>query len=196
MDPKNYLNSTFEESQRIQKAFMERCESRVIEAAQLMAQCINSGGKVLICGNGGSASDAQHMAAEMVGRMLVDRRPLAALALTTDSSNLTAIGNDFGFDHVFEMQVKGLARPGDLLIAISTSGSSPNVLKAAEAARSLDVKVLGITGKDGGRLKEVSDHCLIVEEGKNSSRIQETHIFILHSLVDLCDRFFLKKELL
>jgi D-sedoheptulose 7-phosphate isomerase len=133
------------------------------------------------------------MAAEMVGRMLVERRPLPAIALTTDSSNLTAIGNDYGYDHVFLRQVQALAGPHDVLLAISTSGNSKNVLLAVEAARKVGTRVIALTGGAGGLLREKCDLWLNAGLGKNSSRIQETHIFAVHSMVDLLDRFFLRE---
>jgi D-sedoheptulose 7-phosphate isomerase len=127
----------------------------------------------------------------MVGRMLVDRRPLPAIALTTDSSNLTAIGKDFGYDTVFIKQVQALARKGDVVLAISTSGNSKNVLIAAQEAKKLGCTVIALTGGSGGTLKDHCDIWLNASKGTNSSRIQETHIFAVHSLVDLMDRYFL-----
>lgn len=193
-EAREYLVQTSMETMENHRRFMEEHADTLVAAAAELGRSIAAGGKVLIYGNGGSAADAQHMAAEMVGRMLVNRRPLAAIALTTDTSNLTAIGNDFGFDEVFEMQVVALARPGDIVIAISTSGNSANVVKATEAARRIGCKVISLTGGAGGKLKELSDYSLNVSLGKNSSRIQETHIFAVHSLVDLHDRFFLQTE--
>lgn len=194
LKPFEYLMQTASETLMIQKRFLEECGSKLLEASAALGTSIRQGGKVLICGNGGSAADAQHMAAEMIGRMLVDRRPLPAVALTTDSSNLTAIGNDFGYDQVFVKQVQALARPGDVLIAISTSGNSQNVVLAVEAAKSIGCKVIGLTGGAGGKLKDLCDIHLNASLGKNSSRIQETHIFAVHSLVDLLDRFFLDEN--
>lgn len=177
----------------IKDTFLKEEGQNLVAAARMVAESILAGGKLLILGNGGSAADAQHMAAEMVGRMLVDRRPLPAIALTTDTSNITAVGNDFGFDFVFTKQVQALGRQGDVVLAISTSGNSLNVLSAVEAAQKLGCKVIGLTGGAGGKLKAVSDLCLTVSRGKNSSRIQETHIFAIHSIVDLMDRFFLSE---
>lgn len=190
--PETYLQETFDESQAIKRAFFEENAAALIQGSRAMAQSVKNGGKILIFGNGGSAADAQHMAAEMVGRMLIDRRPLPAIALTTDSSNLTAIGNDFGYDVVFLKQVQALARKGDVVLAISTSGNSKNVLLAAEEARRLGATVISLTGGTGGKLKALSDISINVSLGKNSSRIQESHIFAVHSLVDLLDRFFLE----
>ncbi len=186
-----YMVQTWRESAAIKDHFVKEYGSKLVEAAKLIGDSIGRGGKILIFGNGGSAADAQHMAAEMVGRMLVERRPLPAIALTTDSSNLTAIGNDYGYDVVFKKQVEALARPEDVVLAISTSGNSKNVMLAVEVAKARGCKVIGLTGGSGGKLKEVADIALVAELGKNSSRIQETHIFAVHSMVDLCDRFFL-----
>ncbi len=188
-----YLKSTFDESLAAKQKFFEENQEALIGACSLISAALKAGHKLLICGNGGSAADAQHMAAEMVGRMLIERNPLPAMALTTDTSNLTAIANDYSFDVVFEKQVQGLGRPGDVLLGISTSGNSRNVIRAAEAAKAKGMKVVSMTGGTGGKLRELSDVNLNVALGKNSSRIQETHIFIVHSLVDLMDRFFLKE---
>lgn len=189
-----YLNQTAQETARMRDQFLEKHSTLLVEAAKIVGDCINRGGKLLICGNGGSAADAQHMAAEMIGRMLIERGPLPAIALTTDTSNLTAVGNDYGFDQVFIRQVQALGKPEDVLIAISTSGKSKNVMLAVEAAQKKGMKVIGITGGEGGPLKLASDISLNVELGKNASRIQETHIFIVHSLIDLMDRFFLAEK--
>lgn len=189
-----YLTQTARESISIKEAFLKESGPTLVLAAKAVGECINAGGKILIFGNGGSAADAQHMAAEMVGRMLIERRPLPAIALTTDSSNLTAVGNDYGYDVVFSKQVEALARREDLVIAISTSGNSKNVLRAVEIAKQRGCKVIGLTGGSGGQLKSMADFSLNAALGKNSSRIQETHIFAVHSLVDLCDRFFLAEK--
>jgi D-sedoheptulose 7-phosphate isomerase len=149
------------------------------EVGEMLARCLLGGGKLLICGNGGSASDAQHFAAEIVGRFEQERRAFPALALTTDTSILTAVGNDYGYDEVFARQVAGLGRPDDLLIGISTSGRSENVLRAVRRARSLGMKCVGLLGKDGGPLKPLVDRAIVVP-GDTTARIQESHIFILH----------------
>jgi D-sedoheptulose 7-phosphate isomerase len=188
---KQYLIETAKESAAIRERFLEEHSDDLLKASQWLGESISKGGKVLFIGNGGSAADAQHAAAEMVGRMLLERRPLPAIALTTDTSNLTAIGNDYGYDQVFVRQVQALARPGDVLVAISTSGNSKNVVLAVEAAKAQGAKIISLTGGTGGKLKEMSDLTLNASLGKNSSRIQETHIFALHGLVDLLDRFFL-----
>jgi D-sedoheptulose 7-phosphate isomerase len=191
MNPQEYLLETHRQTLDIQEQFVKDHGKDLIESARAIGKSLAQGGKLLILGNGGSASDAQHMAAEMVGRMLMERGPLPAIALTTDSSNLTAIGNDYGFEFVFSRQVEALAAKGDVVLAISTSGNSPNVLLAVEAARKKGCFVIGLTGGTGGKLKEVADIVMIAARGKNASRIQETHIFAAHSMVDLLDRFFL-----
>ncbi len=188
----DYMLQTSRETREIHEAFVRDYGQKLVEAAKLLATSVRSGGKLLILGNGGSAADAQHMAAEMVGRMLIDRRPLPAIALTTDSSNLTAIGNDFGYDQVFVKQVQALANKNDVVLAISTSGNSKNVLLAVDEARKIGARVIGLAGGAGGKLRELSDIFLCADKGKNSSRIQETHIFAVHSMVDLLDRFFLE----
>jgi D-sedoheptulose 7-phosphate isomerase len=190
--PESYLLETFEESQAIKQAFFKENAAALIEGSRLMARSVKSGGKILIFGNGGSAADAQHMAAEMVGRMLIDRRPLPAIALTTDTSNITAIGNDFGYDVIFLKQVQALARKEDTILAISTSGNSKNCVLAVEEAKRIGATVITMTGGSGGKLKAMGDVSINVSLGKNSSRIQESHIFAVHSLVDLLDRFFLE----
>ena len=192
MKPHEYLSKTYDESLEVKQAFMLECGPLLVEAASAIGKSIRAGGKLLILGNGGSAADAQHMAAEMVGRMLIERRPLPAIALTTDSSNLTAIGNDYGYDHVFVKQVQALGQKGDVVLAISTSGNSNNVILAVEAARAQGCTVIGLTGGSGGKLKNLSNIWLNASKGKNSSRIQETHIFAIHSMVDLLDRYFLE----
>lgn len=150
-------------------------------AGALMAETLSGGHKLMFCGNGGSAADSQHLAAELTGRFLKDRRPLAAMALSTDTSALTCIGNDYSFDEVFSRQVTGLGRSGDCLLAISTSGNSRNVMRAAEAARGAGMRVIGLLGRDGGALRGLCDLAIIVPS-PTTARIQEAHIFIGHTL--------------
>ena len=154
--------------------------AEVIEqTGERLAQVIAGGGKLLVCGNGGSAADAQHFAAELIGRFEKERASWPAIALTTDTSILTAIGNDYGFAEVFARQVQGLGRKGDVLIGISTSGHSENVLHAVAAAKSGGLFTVGLLGKDGGTLKAKVD-CPVIIANPNTARIQEVHIFILH----------------
>lgn len=153
---------------------------------QRVATALAEGGRVFLCGNGGSAADAQHIAAELVGRFVADRRALPAIALTTDTSALTAIANDYGYDAVFSRQLEGLAQPGDVLIAISTSGNSANVLAAANTGKAMGVQVLGLLGGSGGKLLKACDDSLVVPS-KTTARIQECHILIGHMLCDLVE---------
>jgi D-sedoheptulose 7-phosphate isomerase len=159
----------------------------IAELATRLVETLRRDGRVLLCGNGGSAADAQHLAAELVGRFLRDRRPFPALALTTDTSILTAVANDIGYTEVFARQVLALGRPGDVLIAISTSGNSPSVLRAAEAARQQGLMVAGLTGRTGGKLRPLCDMCLCVPS-EATPRIQEMHILIGHILCDVAER--------
>ncbi|TLD96159.1 D-sedoheptulose 7-phosphate isomerase [Helicobacter jaachi] len=159
----------------------------VEKSALMLNQCLDNGGKILICGNGGSAADAQHFAAELTGRYKKERKALAAIALSVDTSALTAIGNDYGFEFVFSRQVEALANKGDVLFAISTSGNSPNVLNAAKIARQKQCAIIGLSGKDGGKLNEVCDINLVMPD-KDTPRIQELHILIIHILCDLIER--------
>ena len=145
----------------------------------MLLQCLLGGRKILICGNGGSASDAQHFAAEIVGRFEKERRAYPAVALSTDTSILTAVGNDYGYDEVFARQVEGLGQPGDMLLGISTSGGSENVIRAVKQGKSMDMQTVGLLGKDGGALKRMVGQPIVVESD-TTARIQEIHIFILH----------------
>jgi D-sedoheptulose 7-phosphate isomerase len=174
------------ESNRLKSRFVEEQAEAVVAAAQMLAQVLLSGGKVLIFGNGGSAADAQHLAAEFVNRFQVERPPLAALALTTDTSVLTSIGNDYGFLEVFAKQVRALGRPGDVAWGISTSGSSANVVEALKAARELGLKTLALSGGDGGPVAAQAEVALIVPSN-STPRIQEVHLTIGHVLCDLVD---------
>lgn len=155
-----------------------------IEAVgQAMTRCLRDGGKVLWMGNGGSAADSQHLAAELVGRFERERRGLASLALTTDSSVLTALGNDYGYELIFERQVEALCRPGDVLVGLSTSGNSPNVVAALQLGARLGAVTVGLSGRDGGRIAEVAVHCITVPSTR-TARIQEAHILIGHLLCE------------
>jgi D-sedoheptulose 7-phosphate isomerase len=161
-------------------ARMDALRGDVVRAGQRLIETIRKGHKILICGNGGSAADAQHFAAELVGRFQKERQAWPCVALTANTSILSAIGNDYGFGNVFARQVEGLARPGDLLIGISTSGSSENVLRAVEIARSKGVGTIGLLGGDGGSICGAVDLALIIPS-KITAHIQEAHIFVLHA---------------
>ena len=164
--------------------------ARIAEAAEVMAQSLKNGGKILTCGNGGSLCDAQHFAEELSGRYRADRRALAAIALT-DASHLTCVANDYGFEFVFSRFVEALGRPADVLLAISTSGSSPNILRAAEAAKAAGMTVVALTGKDGGQLAALSDVEIRVPHTGFADRIQEVHIKVIHILILLIEKLVL-----
>ena len=182
------IRRSFAESIRAKERFLAEHEETLIRVAQLLSDTIRQGHKIFLFGNGGSASDAQHIAAEFINRFLVERRPLPAIALTTDTSALTSIGNDYGFEQVFSKQIEALGQAGDLAIAISTSGGSPNVLRAIEACGQIGLFVVGMTGGDGGALREQVDFLLNVSATGETARIQECHILIGHVLCDLVDR--------
>ncbi len=154
---------------------------------EIAGQCLKNGRKIMFCGNGGSAADSQHLAAELTGRFSHDRRPLAAIALSTDSSALTCIGNDFSFDEIFARQVSGLGHPGDLLVAISTSGNSRNVIRAVEDGRQLGIKTIGLLGHNGGQLRDLCHHSIVVPSNV-TARIQECHILIGHTICGLIEQ--------
>lgn len=160
--------------------------AEIERAGRLIAEALRSGRKLLLCGNGGSAADSQHIAAEMTGRFVKDRRPLAAIALSTDTSALTCIANDYSFDEVFSRQVTALGGPGDCLLAISTSGNSRNVIRAVHAARGAGMRVIGLLGRDGGALRALCDVAIVVPS-QTTARIQEGHIFIGHTLCALVE---------
>jgi D-sedoheptulose 7-phosphate isomerase len=164
--------------------------SRDLQAlADWICQSLEKGGKLILCGNGGSAADSQHIAAEFVNRFRLERRPLPAIALTTDTSILTAIANDYDFDQIFSKQVEALARPEDVVLGISTSGNSPNILRALETAQKVGSRAIGLTGGSGGKMQEdgVADMVFCVSS-HDTPRIQEVHIFLGHLLCDLVER--------
>lgn len=169
---------------------METLPDVIASAAMLMAQCLDKGNKILSCGNGGSACDAQHFACEMLNRFIIERRPLAAVALNTDSTTLTAIANDYSFTKIFSNQVKALGKPNDILLAISTSGNSENVIQAIKTAHEQQMHVVALTGCDGGEIGKIlnsKDDIEIRVPETQTPRIQETHILIIHCLCDLID---------
>jgi D-sedoheptulose 7-phosphate isomerase len=174
------------ESIETKRAFFESRAEGVARAAEIIIDSVRSGGKVLIFGNGGSAADAQHIAAELVNRLNYDRPAIPAIALTTDTSILTSVGNDSSFDDLFERQLRALGRAGDVAIAISTSGNSPNVLRAATAAREMGIRLIGLAGRSGGKLAPLVDVALVVE-ADSTQRIQETHITIGHILCEMVE---------
>ena len=179
----------FEEHLKTSQATFESIGHSVEVAAKLCIDCLKNGNKILLFGNGGSAADAQHIAAELVGRYKTERKGLAAIALTTDTSALTAIGNDFGYDCVFDRQVEALANTGDVAIGISTGGSSANVASALKLAKDLDCKTIGFSGRGGGEMNELCDINIVVP-AQDTARIQEMHIVIGHAICHLIDLAF------
>lgn len=179
----------FAESIRAKQEAEKVLVEPTVQAAELMLQCLMNDGKILACGNGGSAADAQHFAAEMTGRFEKERMELAAVALTTDTSALTAIGNDYGFDHVFSKQVRALGRAGDVLVGISTSGNSANVIEAVKAAHERDMYVIALTGRDGGKIAAIlkDTDVLLNVPYPRTARIQENHILLIHAMCDCID---------
>ena len=186
-DSKRLIEHFVNESVRVKSEFFQSNATLIAETAEKMAQALRDGRKVLLFGNGGSAADAQHIAAEFVGRFIPDRIPLPALSLATDTSALTALGNDYGYDAVFSRQVHALGNAGDIAIGISTSGNSPNVLAAIDVARSRSLLTIGFTGQDGGKMNGRTD-ILFRVPSRMTPRIQETHITLGHVLCELIDR--------
>jgi len=184
------IHQIFRDSAAVKLRFAEQYAPRIEIVARRMAEALQRGGKLLFFGNGGSAADAQHLAAEFVNRFLHNRGALAAVALTTDSSALTSIGNDLGFDQVFARQLEALARPGDVVVAISTSGNSPNVLRGVEAARRLGCTSVGLIGGSGGLLATTVDEAFVVPSTE-TPRIQETHITAGHALCAVVEEILL-----
>lgn len=183
------VSAQFAESVELKREAAGALAAPIARAAALLGETLKAGGKVLACGNGGSAADAQHFAAELVNRFEVERAPLAAVALTTDSSTLTSIANDYSYEQVFSKQVRALGRRGDCLLAISTSGNSRNVVEAMQAAAELGLRVVALTGAGGGRMAALTrgDDVNICVPHKRTARIQEVHLLILHCLCDGID---------
>lgn len=196
IDYEKRIREHFSESARLKLDAAETLAPHIARAAALLTECLLADGKILACGNGGSAADAQHFAAELVGRFERERPELPAIALTTDTSLLTAVANDYSFEHVFAKQVRALGARGDVLLAISTSGNSGNVIAAIEAARSREMRVLALTGKGGGRIGELltpADVHLCVPHPR-TARIQEVHLLMIHCLCDAIDATLLGDE--
>ena len=185
------IKSTIEEHQSVMAAVQKENTASVSQAASAIAMSLKKGGKLLVCGNGGSAADSQHFAAELVGSYKKERKALPAIALTTDTSTLTSIGNDYGFERVFARQVEALGKKGDVLAALSTSGTSPNILAAIEAAKKQGMHVIGMTGQSGGKMKALCDLCICIPS-PSTPRIQEAHITLIHAICEMIDSEFSK----
>lgn len=193
MNLANHLATHFEDNISATRRSLECLVEPLSQAIDLCFGCVTNNAKILACGNGGSAADAQHFIAELVGRFERERLPLAGIALNTDTSIMTAVGNDYGFDQIFSRQVNALGQPGDVLVAISTSGNSTNVMQAIEAAHEREMRVIAITGKGGGQISSMlldNDIQLCVPHDR-TMRIQEVHILLLHILCDGIDRLLL-----
>ena len=187
------IKEHFAESLSVKMLSMERLTLDLAQAPQVMVNSLKLGGKILACGNGGSAGDAQHFAAELVGRFERERMELGAIALTTDSSMLTAIGNEYGFDEIFSTQVRAIGKKEDILLGISTTGNSPNVILAIKAAKKMGMRVVAFTGRGGGKIKDLLEpedvHLCVPSE--RTARIQETHLLLIHCLCDGIDYLLL-----
>ncbi len=183
------IQREFQESVDLKNQVKEKLSEKIIEVAHALAECIRNGGKILLCGNGGSAADAQHFAGELVVRLSSDytRGALPAITLSSNDYVLTACANDFGFEQVFSRQIEALGKAEDVLLCISTSGNSPNLIRAIEKAREKRMKAIGLLGKDGGRMAKIVDFCLVVPSRK-TQRIQEVHITICHILTSLIEK--------
>lgn len=175
------------ESAEVKRATADALSEDIASAGQMLVDCYARGNKTLIFGNGGSAADAQHYAAELVGRFNAERRALPAIALTVNTSTLTSVGNDYGYSHVFIREIEAFTAPGDVAIAISTSGTSENILSGIGRAKELGAKVIGLSGKEGGSMRDVCDACIVVPS-QSTARIQETHIAILHIWCDMVEK--------
>jgi D-sedoheptulose 7-phosphate isomerase len=186
----------FEDSAQTKLNAVDALAAPVAAAIETMTECLLAGGKIMACGNGGSAGDAQHFAAELIGRFEAERQELAALALTTDSSILTAVANDYSFNQVFAKQVRGLGHAGDVLLAISTSGNSGNVIEAIKAAHEHDIRIIALTGRGGGQIGELlrDDDIHLCVPAERTARIQETHLLVIHCLCDGIDALLLGAE--
>ena len=196
MDLISRIGQHFAESAQTKLDAIEMLAAPIAEATEAMVACLLGNGKILACGNGGSAADAQHFVAELVGRFEMERQGLAAIALTTDSSILTAVSNDYGYKAIFDKQVRALGQPGDVLLAISTSGNSSNVIEAIHAAHDNDLRVVALTGKGGGEIAELlrdTDIHICVPSDR-TARIQEVHVLTIHCLCDGIDCLLLGVE--
>ena len=186
---KNYIKDQIKKSYETKQTIYssEELLNKIQEVCELCVELYKGGNKTILAGNGGSAADAQHIAAELVGRYGFDRPSIPSLALTTDTSNLTAIGNDYGYDMIFSRQLEGMGQAGDIFIGISTSGNSKNIIKAFEVAKSKNITTIALTGRDGGEMGKMADIALIVPSD-STPRIQESHILIGHIICDIIEK--------
>jgi D-sedoheptulose 7-phosphate isomerase len=191
----DYIVKIFRDSAHLKEVFINENLPRIVSVVDAVTAALKTGSKILFFGNGGSAADAQHLAAEFVNRFLIERPPLPAIALTTDTSIITSIGNDYDFSEIFSKQIRALGMPGDIAWAMSTSGTSPNVIKGLEAAKKVGMITVGLTGKDGGDVAKMVDHSLHVSS-HSTPRIQEIHITVGHAVCEMIDyRLFQKPDM-
>ena len=191
----DHIVKIFKESIRVKEAFVNENLIKLVNVVEAIIAVLKAGNKILIFGNGGSAADAQHIAAEFVNRFVIERPPLPAVALTTDTSIITSIGNDYDFSEIFSKQIRAIGQPGDIAWGISTSGNSANVLKALEVAKKMDLVTIAFTGKDGGNIAKIADLSVNVSSSV-TARIQEVHITAGHAICDLVDiKLFQKPDL-
>jgi len=192
MDATDRIRELFAASIEAKQKAADALPEAILAGSEMINASLRAGGKILSCGNGGSAADSQHFAAELINRFETERQALAAVALTTDSSTLTSIANDYDFDRVFARQLEALGRPGDVLLAISTSGNSSNVIAAIEVAHQNNMRVIALSGGDGGAMKDLlaNDDVEIRAPVRNTARVQEIHLLVLHCLCDQIDRHF------
>lgn len=181
------IRSSFDAHMDLMRKVAARYEQEIDSIAAALIDCVNRGGTLFWCGNGGSAADSQHLAAEMIGRFRRERRPFCSVALTTNTSILTAVGNDYGYDEIFSRQIAGLVRAGDVVVGLSTSGNSRNVVVAMEVAKGRSAETVGLLGRDGGALRSLCDYCIVIPSD-DTARIQEVHITIGHILCDLVEQ--------
>ncbi|MGC9144317.1 D-sedoheptulose 7-phosphate isomerase [Hydrogenobaculum sp.] len=187
------VKESFTNSIETKRAFLEMYKDRIVEVGLIMAQALMDGNKILFFGNGGSAADSQHLAAEIVGRYKKERKGLPSIALTTDTSILTAVGNDYGFDVIFERQIEALCMPGDIAVGISTSGNSPNVIKGLMKAHDMGATTIAFSGKQGGKVVDIAHYSFVVPS-YDTARIQECHITLGHTLCEIIDEVVNEKS--
>ncbi len=183
------IQRIFNESIEVKRQALARNHLQIEHAAKIMIQSLENGGKIFLFGNGGSAADSQHIAAELVGRFQKERRSLAAIALSTDTSIITALGNDYSFDIIFSRQIEGLGRADDVAVGLSTSGNSQNVIEGIKAAKKIGMKTISLAGNDGGQIAQLTDVSLIVPS-RNTARVQESHSCLAHILCELVEDYF------
>jgi len=186
LDNENYVNSQFKELSDMFKMTQE-LTPKILNVVDVCVNCLRKENKIIFCGNGGSASQSQHLSAELVGRYKLERRAMNSISLTVDTSNLTAIGNDYGFENIFSRQLEGIGRAGDVLIGLSTSGNSKNILNAFNVAKKKTITTIALTGRDGGEMTKIADYSLIVP-AQTSAHIQECHLAIGHLICDLIEK--------